>query len=233
MSDLNVQNRWKPAHPDRIQYYGFPTPNGMKVSIALEELGIPYEAHLVHIGRGDQHTEEYLTISPNGKIPTLIDPNGPDGQPIALMESAAILHYLAEKTGKLMPTDPVGKSEALQWLFFQVGHIGPMFGQFGHFHKFARETCDHPYPLERYTNETKRLLGVLEKRLANREYVLDYGFSIADIAIFPWVGTLVGFYEAREELHFDEYPVVEAWLKRCTDKPSFVVGSQTPDPEGA
>mgnify|MGYP000206052404 CR=1 FL=1 len=226
MSELLVQKRWPSQHPDRIQLYTFPTPNGIKVSVALEELGLPYEAHSIHIIKGDQHTKEYLTISPNGKIPTLLDPNGPEGKPIALMESVAILHYLAEKIGKLIPSDPASKNEALQWLLFQVGHIGPMFGQFGHFHKLAGEKCDHPYPLERYKNETRRLLGVLEKRLSNREFILDSGFSMVDIAIFPWVEILQGYYDAREVIGLADFPRVEAWLATCMSRPSYKVGSK-------
>lgn len=230
MTTLQVQKRWSPQYPERIQLYSFPTPNGLKVAIALEEMQLPYEAHMIHIGQGDQHTEEYLTISPNGKIPTLLDPNGPGGTSIALMESVAILIYLAEKTESFMPLDPVGKSEALQWLLFQVGHIGPMFGQFGHFHRFAREACDHPYPLERYTKESRRLLEILEKRLSEREYMLDFGYSIVDMSIFPWVDGLVGFYDAREELGFDTLPSVERWLKACTERPSYAVARQVAAP---
>ncbi|MCB9640386.1 MAG: glutathione S-transferase N-terminal domain-containing protein [Myxococcales bacterium] len=231
MSLHAVQERWPAKHPDRIQLYTFPTPNGVKVSIALEEMELPYEAHSIHIGKGDQHTPEYLAISPNGKIPTLFDPDGPNHEPIALMESGAILYYLAEKTGKFMPSDPLGKSETLQWLFFQVGHIGPMFGQFGHFHKFAKDNCDHPYPLERYKNETRRLLGVLERRLTNHPFLLPFGYSVADIATFPWVEGLVGFYAAGQLLGFQEFPHVKKWLETCMERPAYKRAHRVGSPE--
>src|SRR6478735_8728104 len=178
---MELSQKWPIQFPDRIQLYSLPTPNGQKISVALEELGLPYEAHRVDISAGDQFLDEYKKLSPNSKIPTIMDPNGPGGKPLILMESGAILQYLAEKTGRLLPKDPAEKYEYLQWLYFQVGHIGPMFGQFGHFHRYAREKCDHPYPVERYTNEAKRLLGVLEKRLEESEFVGGGEYSIVDI----------------------------------------------------
>lgn len=219
-----VQQRWPAKHPERIQLYSMFTPNGTKVSVALEELGLPYEPHLINIMEGDQHTEEYLTISPNGKIPALLDPNGPDGNPIGLMESGAILLYLAEKTGKLIPQTPKGRMECLEWLFFQVGHIGPMFGQFGHFYKFATEACPHPYPLERYQNETKRLLDVLDTRLKGRDFILGESFSIADCAIFPWVECMIGFYGAADDIDFHKFDEVRRWLESCMSRPSYQIG---------
>ncbi len=220
MSKPLIYNRWPAKHEDRIQLYSLGTPNGFKVSIALEEMGLPYEAHIVNIMKGDQHTEAFKSVNPNSKIPAMIDPQGPNGKLVSLMESGAILIYLAEKSGKLMPTDPIEKSECLQWLFFQVGHIGPMFGQFGHFYKFAVEQCQDPYPKERYRKETQRLLGVLEDRLSDRKYIMGSAYTIADIAIFPWVSTLSGFYEAGEYLGMSEYKKVEAWVNACQERPA-------------
>src|SRR5688500_12026521 len=179
-----------------LQLYTLPTPNGQKASIALEELALSYEVHRIDISKGDQFQPEFVKINPNSKIPALVDPEGPDGKPLAIMESGAILIYLAEKTGKLLSRDPRQRSETLQWLFFQVGSVGPMFGQFGHFYKYAKDKCDHPYPAERYTNETRRLLGVLEARLKEKGEWLTQEFSIADIATCPWVNGIIDFYNA-------------------------------------
>lgn len=209
----------------KIQLYSMATPNGQKASIALEEMGLPYEAHFIDIRKGDQFTPEFLAINPNNKIPAIVDPDGPGGKPITLFESGAILIYLAEKSGKLLPADPRLRYETLQWLFLQVGGIGPMFGQFGHFYKFAREQCEHPYPLERYTNESKRLLGVLEKRLEGREYLVDEQYTIADIATFPWVGCLERIYDAREQLELEGFPNVLSWHERCAGRPAAKRGA--------
>ncbi|HEX3773642.1 MAG TPA: glutathione binding-like protein, partial [Polyangiaceae bacterium] len=191
--------------------------------VGLEELAIPYEEHVVHIGQNEQFTPEFIAISPNSKIPAILDFNGPGNRPLSLMESGAILIYLAEKAGRLIPRDPAQRYTCLQWLFFQVGHIGPMFGQFGHFFKYAKDKCDHPYPVERYTNESKRLLGVLDRRLSEHEYLVDE-FSIADIATFPWVNTLSAHYGASDVIPIHEFPHVDAWLKRCMARPSYLVG---------
>ncbi|MCJ9428630.1 glutathione S-transferase N-terminal domain-containing protein [Kordiimonas marina] len=206
-----------------IQLYSLGTPNGHKVHIALEEMGLAYEAHKIDIGAGDQFTPEFLAINPNNKIPAITDPDGPDGKPMNLFESGAILLYLAEKTGKLLPADPRKKWEAIQWLFFQMGGVGPMFGQLGHFFKYARDKCDHPYPVERYTNEAKRLLGVLEKRLEGRDYIVDE-YSIADIAIFPWVNCLEEFYGVVEQVDLYSFGNVEAWRARCNARPATIKG---------
>lgn len=219
-----VNARWPAQHPERIQLYSMATPNGQKVSIALEEMGLPYEAYLVDITKGDQHTDAFKAVNPNSKIPAIIDPDGPGGKPLAIMESGAILLHLAEKTGKLIPADPREKSEVVQWLMFQMGGAGPMFGQFGHFHKFAKETCTDPYPVERYTNETKRLLGVVEKRLEGRDYLVGSQMTIADVALFPWVQTLGGFYEGGEILGLSNFPRVHTWLNRCLDRPAVQKG---------
>ncbi|MBF0276524.1 MAG: glutathione S-transferase N-terminal domain-containing protein [SAR324 cluster bacterium] len=230
MSKPLIYKRWPPQHEDQIQLYSLGTPNGLKASIALEEMGLSYEAHIVDIMKGDQHTEEFKSVNPNSKIPAIIDPNGPHGKAVSIMESGAILVYLAEKSGRLMPSDPVEKNECLQWLFFQVGHIGPMFGQFGHFYKFAADQCKDPYPKERYQKETQRLLAVLEKRLENRDFLLGSSYSIADIATFPWVSTLSGFYEAGEYLGLSNYENVGTWVKTCTARPSYEKGKAALNP---
>ena len=218
--------RWAPQHPDRIQLYSVPTPNGQKASIVLEELGLPYEAHRIDIMKGDQHTDEYTTLlNPNGKIPSLLDPDGPGGEPIAIMESGAILHYLARKTGQLMPTDPRGENEVLQWVFFQVGSVGPMFGQFGHFYKFAKGKTD-TYGEQRYGAEVTRLLGVLERRLQGREWIAG-DFTIADIAIAPWVAAL-DFYEGKDFVKYADFQGVDAWVQRFFARPAVVRGQNTP-----
>lgn len=201
MSDLSafpVTKRWPAQHPDRLQLYSLPTPNGVKVSIMLEELGLPYETHLVDIGRNESWTPEYLSLNPNGKIPAIIDPDGPGGKPLPLFESGAILLYLAEKTGKFLPADPARRYETIQWVFFQMAAIGPMFGQVGFFHKFAGREYEDKRPLERYVTESKRLLGVLETHLEGRQWIMDDDYTIADIATLGWVRNLVGFYGAGE-----------------------------------
>ena len=219
---LLIESQWPILDRSKLQLFSLNTPNGIKVAVALEELGIPYEPHTVHIGKGEQFTPAFKSISPNSKIPAIVDLNGPGGQPLALMESGAILIYLAEKTGRLFPTDAVQRLKCLQWLFFQVGHIGPMFGQFGHFFKYAKDKCDHPYPLERYTNEAKRLLGVLDHELSDREYLVGE-YTIADIATFPWVRALGFNYGAGDVIKVEDFPHVQAWLERCTARPAFQV----------
>lgn len=208
----------------KIQLYSLATPNGQKASIALEEMGLPYEAHRIDITKGDQFKPEFLKINPNNKIPAIVDPEGPDGKPLAIMESGAILIYLAEKSGKFLSTDPRLRSETLQWLFFQVGGVGPMFGQFGHFFKHAADKCDHPYPKQRYTDETKRLLGVLDKRLEGRSYLVGDEYSIADMATVPWVNALSDFYEADAQLGLKTFKNVNAWTKRVSERPKTAAG---------
>lgn len=209
----------------QIQLYSMATPNGQKVSIALEEMGIAYDAHLINIMQDDQFTDQYIKISPNSKIPAIVDLNSSDGEPMTVMESGAILIYLAEKSGKFLSSNPRLRSETLQWLFFQVAHVGPMFGQFGHFYKYAKEQCDHPYPLTRYSTESKRLLGVLNKRLENRTFLVNEEYSIADIATFPWVGCLERFYEAGEYLGLADFPHVQKWFERCAQRPAAIRGA--------
>ena len=185
MSDLSafpITARWPAQHPERLQLYSLPTPNGVKVSIMLEEIGLPYEVHLIDIGKNESWTPEYLSLNPNGKIPAMIDPDGPGGKPLALFESGAMLLYLAEKTGKFLPADPALRYETLQWVFFQMAAIGPMFGQLGFFHKFAGREYEDKRPFERYRAESQRLLGVLETRLAGRDWLMGDAYTIADIA---------------------------------------------------
>jgi len=206
----------------KIQLYSLATPNGQKVSVALEEMGIDYDAHTINILEGDQFTEDFIKVNPNSKIPAIVDPNGPE-ENHAVFESGAILLYLAQKSGKFLSDDPVKKSETLQWLFFQMGGVGPMFGQFGHFYKYAKEKCDHPYPKERYSTEAKRLLAVIDKRLEGRDFLVDE-YSIADMAIFPWVLCLDKFYEASEHLGLKDYKNVNSWLERILQRPASVRG---------
>jgi len=220
---LLIESQWPIVDRSKIQLFSLNTPNGIKVAVGLEELQIPYEAHTVRIGKGEQFTDAFKSISPNSKIPAIVDLNGPGGEPFTLMESGAILIYLAERAGRLLPTDPAKRFKCLQWLFFQVGHIGPMFGQFGHFFKYAGDKCTHPYPLERYTNETKRLLGVLERELSDKEYLIGE-YSIADIATVPWVNGLSTSYGAGDVLRLSEFRHVMAWVERVVSRPAYQVG---------
>ncbi len=228
LQSFPVARRWPPKHPDRIQLYSFPTPNGVKISIALEELGLSYEAHLVDILKNETHSEDFLALNPNGKIPAIIDPDGPGGQPIALFESGAILVYLADKTGKLMPADPAQRYETLQWLFFQMASIGPMFGQFGFFHRFGGKDIEDKRPFERYRDEAKRLLGVLEKRFADRDWVMGGEITIADIAMIGWVRVLNTFYAAADVLGLASYPKTMAWVERMMARPAVERGFNIP-----
>jgi len=231
MTDLSafpITQRWAPAHPDRLQLYSLPTPNGVKVSIMLEEIGLAYEPHLIDIGKNESWTPEFLSLNPNGKIPAILDPQGPDGKPIALFESGAILVYLAEKTGKLLPTDPARRYETLQWLFFQMAFVGPMFGQLGYFHKFAGREIDDKRPLERYRAESKRILGVLETRLEGRQWLMGHDYTIADVATLGWVRNLIGFYEAGALVEFDQLKAVPAWLERGLARPAVQRGLAIP-----
>ena len=230
MADLSrfpITQRWPAANPGVIQLYSFPTPNGVKVSIMLEETGLPYEAHAVDIGQNESWTPEFLALNPNGKIPAIIDPGGPDGVPLALFESGAILLYLAEKTGRLLPSDPARRYQTIQWVMFQMAAIGPMFGQVGFFHKFAGKDFEDKRPRDRYAGEAKRLLGVLETRLADRDWLMDE-YSIADIATLGWVRNLVGFYGAGELVDYASLRNVPAWLERGLARPAVQRGLEIP-----
>jgi GST-like protein len=218
-----LPSRWPVKHPDRIQLYSLATPNGQKAGVVLEELGLPYEAHKIDIMAGDQFDPEYVQlINPNSKIPAIIDPNGPGGEPLAIMESGAILLYLARKAGSLLPTDPRGESIVTQWLFFQVGSVGPMFGQFGHFYKFAKGKTD-TYGEQRYGKEVTRLLGVLDRQLSDGREYLAGDFSIADIANVPWVNSLE-YYEGRDFVGYSDFPHVHAWVERFMARPAVQRG---------
>jgi GST-like protein len=228
LSAFPIAKRWPALHPDRLQLYSLPTPNGVKVSIALEEIGLPYEPHLVNIMKNESQTPEFLSLNPNGKIPAIIDPDGPGGKPIGLWESGAILLYLADKTGMLMPADPTRRYETIQWVFFQMGSVGPMFGQVGFFHRFAGKDFEDKRPLERYRDESKRLLGVLDARLDGRQWIMGDDYTVADIALFGWVNTIIGFYGARELVAFDSLKHVPAWLARGLARPAVARGMAIP-----
>jgi glutathione S-transferase len=218
-----IYQRWPATHPGRIQLYSMNTPNGIKVALALEEMRLAYEPHIVNLRAGDQRTPEFLSINPNGKIPALYDPRGPDDHPISFMESAAILLYLAGKTGEFMPLDAAGKSVCLQWLFFQAGHVVPAFGQFGHYYRLDPEKCNSPYPLQRFTQETRRLLSLLDDHLDRHDYMLGESYSIVDMAICPWVECLSRVYKAEAILGLDEYDAVNDWLELCTGRPAYKI----------
>ena len=231
MTDLStfpITRKWPAAHPDRLQLYSLPTPNGVKVSIALEETGLAYEPHLVNFGTNDQLTPEFLSLNPNNKIPAIVDPNGPGGKPLALFESGAILVYLAAKTGQLMPADDAARYETLQWLMFQMGGIGPMFGQLGFFNKFAGKDYEDKRPRDRYVAESRRLLGVLDKHLAGRAWIMGDEYTIADIASFPWINNLVGFYEAGGLVGFDDFAEVKRVLAAFLARPAVQRGLKIP-----
>ena len=236
MTDLSafpVAGRWPAEHPDRIQLYSFPTPNGVKASIALEELGLAYEPHLVHIGKNETWTPEFLSLNPNGKIPAILDPDGPEGRPFALFESGAILVYLADKAGALIPTGAAARYETLQWVFFQMAAVGPMFGQLGFFHKFAGREIEDKRPRDRYAAETKRLLRVLDTRLDGREWIMGSDYSIADVALIGWVRSITAFYEAGELVDYGSLRHVPRWLDACLARPAVQRGLAIPArPEG-
>jgi GST-like protein len=228
LGDFPITRRWPAAHPDRLQLYSVPTPNGVKVSIMLEETDLPYEAHRIAFGEDGTASADFLSLNPNGKIPAIIDPEGPGGAALALWESGAILLYLADKTGQLIDPDPARRLETIQWLFWQMSAVGPMFGQVGFFNRFAGREYKDKRPLGRYVGESKRLLGVLDRRLEDRSWIMD-DYSIADIATLGWVRNLITFYEARELVGFDEYANVAAWLERGLARPAVQRGLSIPE----
>ncbi len=231
MTDLAsypITRKWPAQHPERLQLYSLPTPNGVKVSILLEELGLPYEVHLVNFGTNDQMTPEFLSLNPNNKIPAIIDPDGPGRKPLPLFETGAILLYLAEKTGRFIPADSAGRYETIQWLMWQMGGIGPMFGQLGFFHKFAGKDYEDKRPRDRYVAECKRLLGVLDQRLANRTWIMGDDYTIADIATFPWVRNLFGFYAAGDLVGMNDFAHVNRALAAFVARPAVVRGLEIP-----
>ena len=234
MTDLArfpVTHKWPAQHPERLQLYSLPTPNGVKVSIMLEECGLPYEAHRVNFETGDQFSPEFLSLNPNNKIPAILDPNGPGGAPLALFESGAILLYLAEKTGQLLPQEAAQRYETIQWLMFQMGGIGPMFGQVGFFNFFAGKDFEDKRPLARYVAESRRLLGVLEQRLSGRRWVMGEAYTVADIAIFPWVRNLIERYAAGELVGMADFPQVTRALAAFVARPAVQRGLAVPQPQ--
>ncbi|GAB3647800.1 glutathione S-transferase N-terminal domain-containing protein [Ramlibacter alkalitolerans] len=228
LSAFPITKKWPARHPDRIQLYSLPTPNGVKVSIALEETGLPYEPHRVGFESNDQTSPEFLSLNPNNKIPAIIDPQGPGGQPLPLFESGAILLYLAEKSGKLIPQEPARRWETIQWLMFQMGGVGPMFGQLGFFHKFAGKDYEDKRPRDRYVSESKRLLAVLDQHLRGRQWMVGDDYTVADIAIFPWVRNLVGFYGAGELVEFERFAEVRRVLDAFVARPAVQRGLDIP-----
>jgi GST-like protein len=231
MADLSafpVTRRWPPKFPDRLQLYSLNTPNGVKVSIMLEETGLPYEAHLVDFGKNEQKTPEFLSLNPNGKIPAIVDPDGPGGKPLGLFESGAILLYLADKTGQMVPADPAERWHAMQWVMFQMGGVGPMFPQVGWFNKFAGREIADKRPLQRYVAESRRLLEVLDRQLNGRTWMMGSDYAIVDISLLGWVNNLVTLYEARELVEFDTLQHVPAWLERGLARPAVQRGLMIP-----
>jgi GSH-dependent disulfide-bond oxidoreductase len=228
--DFAITRKWPPRHPDRIQLYSLPTPNGVKASLMLEETGLAYEAHRVSFDDNDQKSEEFLSLNRNGKIPAIIDPNGPGGNPLPLFESSAILIYLADKSGLFLAPASRERYETIQWLMFQHGGVGPMFGQVGFFHKFAGKDYEDKRPRDRYVTETQRLLNVLNQRLATRSWMMGDDYTIADMAIFPWVRNLIGFYEAGDLVGIHQYPHVTRALAAFVARPTVIRALSTPTP---
>lgn len=223
-----IQQRFPPKSPQHLQLYSMPTPNGQKVSILLEELGLNYDAYYVDITKDEQFHPAFLAVSPNNKIPALLDPQGLNGKPLALFESGAILLYLADKSGRFLPQDAALRYQTIQWLMFQMGGIGPMFGQLGFFHNYAGRDIEDPRPRERYINESSRLLGVLNQQLTGKKWVVGEEYTIADIAIFPWVNTLIDFYEAGDVVGIQEFPEVLRALQQFNARPAVERGKQIP-----
>ncbi|WP_321930100.1 glutathione S-transferase N-terminal domain-containing protein [Paraburkholderia guartelaensis] len=231
MNDLSafpITRKWPALHPERIQLYSLPTPNGVKVSIMLEESGLPYEPHLVRFDTNDQMSPEFLSLNPNNKIPAILDPNGPGGEPLALFESGAILIYLADKCGRFLAREGAARYETIQWVMFQMGGIGPMFGQVGFFHKFAGKEYEDKRPRDRYVAETRRLLAVLDQRLGGRKWIMGDEYTIADIATFGWVRNLVGFYEAGDLVGYADFKNVARVLGAFVARPAVERGLNIP-----
>ena len=231
MSDLSafpVTRKWPPRFPNRLQLYSMPTPNGVKASIMLEEIGLPYEAHRVSFDDQEQLCPEFLALNPNNKIPAILDPEGPGGKPLPLFESGAILIYLADKTGRLLPRDPAARYLAIQWLMFQMGGVGPMFGQVGFFNRFAGKDYEDKRPRDRYVAESKRLLAVLDRQLGAHAWISGDEYTIADIATFPWVRNLIGYYQAAELVGIADFPNVIRTLERFLARPAVARGLEVP-----
>jgi len=236
MTDLSkfaITKKWPALHPDRIQLYSVPTPNGVKVAVMLEETALANEPHYVHFDADDQLSPEFLSLNPNNKIPAILDPNGPDGKPLPLFESGAILIYLADKAGKFLPSDAAGHYRSLQWLMFQMGDIGPMFGQLGFFNKFAGKDYEDKRPRQRYVDECKRLLHVLNQELAKQAWIAGDSYTIADMATFPWVRNLIGYYAAGELVGIADFPHVTRALATFLARPAVVKAIAIPAPTDA
>ena len=229
LSTFSITKKYPAAHPDVLQLYSYPTPNGIKVSAMLEETGLPYEPHLVKLN--ETTTPAFLSLNPNNKVPAILDPNGPGGAPMQLWESGAILIYLAEKTGMFLPGG-AARHQTIQWVMFQMGGIGPMFGQLGFFHKFAGSEIDDPRPRERYVNEAKRLLAVLEQRLQDRAFIMGDDYTIADMASWAWVSTINGYYEAGDLVGYSDFQAVDRWVQACQSRPASQAAINIPDPKG-
>ena len=228
LASFPITSKWPAKHPERIQLYSLPTPNGVKVSIMLEETGLAYEPHRVSFDANEQKSPEFLSLNPNGKIPAILDPSGPGNAPLPLFESGAILIYLAEKSGQFIPPDAARRYETIQWLMFQMAGIGPMFGQVGFFHKFAGKDYDDKRPLQRYVDESKRLLGVLDRRLSESAWIMGNDYSIADVATFPWIRNLIGFYDAGALVSISNFANVTRALQAFTLRPAVIRGSAIP-----
>jgi GST-like protein len=228
LSAFPITQKWPAKHPERIQLYSLPTPNGVKVSIMLEETGLAYEPHRVSFDANEQKSPEFLSLNPNGKIPAILDPRGPGNAPLPLFESGAILIYLAEKSGQFIPQDAARRYETLQWLMFQMAGVGPMFGQVGFFHKFAGKDYDDKRPLQRYVDESKRLLGILDRRLSESDWIMGNDYSIADIATFPWIRNLISFYDAGALVSISNFANVTRALQAFTLRPAVIRGSAIP-----
>jgi len=228
LASFPITRKWPPQHPERLQLYSLPTPNGVKASVMLEEIELPYEPHLVDFATNDQLSAEFLSLNPYGKIPAIIDPHGPGGEPLPLFESGAILIYLADKAGRFLPSAPAARYETLQWLMFQVGGIGPMFGQVGFFHKFAGREFADKRPRDRYVAEAQRLLRVLNLRLEGRSWLMGDAYTIADMAVFPWVRNLIGFYGAGELVGMADFPNVTRALDAFLARPAVARGLSVP-----
>jgi len=228
LSAFPITRKWPAQHPDRLQLYSLPTPNGVKISAMLEETGLPYEPHRVNFETQDQLSPEYASLNPYRKIPAILDPHGPDGKPLPLFESGAILIYLADKTGQYLPANAALRYETIQWLMFQMAGIGPLFGQIGYFHKFGGREYEDKRPRDHYVAESRILLSVLNERLADRAWIMGEEYTIADMATFPWVRNLIGYYAAGELVGIADFPHVTRVLQAFMGRPAVTRAIRIP-----
>jgi GSH-dependent disulfide-bond oxidoreductase len=228
LAELPITKKWPAKHPDRLQLYSVPTPNGVKAAIMLEEVGLPYEPHLVDFDQNEQKSPEFRSLNPYARIPAIIDPHGPDGKALPLFESSAILIYLAEKSGQLLPLTGAERYETLQWLMFQTAGVAPIFGQVGFFHKFAGKDWEDKRPRDRYAAESRRLLEVLNDRLAGRSWLMGDVYTIADIATFSLVRNFIEFYRAGDLVGFDDLTNVKRVLDVFLARPAVARGIRIP-----